>query len=153
MAELAICKLQDFIMAEWGPGRTCIGMALFFMATCARHLSHPPAPFGLKTGGSTACRWCLSLFPFVRGEPRSDATWWILLEALSHGLRQWRLPGDWVPSWLVNETIVGGTSSRSRVFLLSCSLIPCTYIPLPCSKGEWARERERKTERERDIYI
>jgi hypothetical protein len=30
MAKLAICKLQDSIMAKSGPGRTCVGIALFF---------------------------------------------------------------------------------------------------------------------------
>ncbi len=122
----------------WRQHRHCF----LFYGNMWEALEPPPAPSRFKTACSTASRWHLSLFPFVRGEPRSDAIWWILLEALSHGLRQWRLPG-WVFSWLVNGTIVGGTScTLSRVFLFSCSLFLCTYLPLPCSKWEWARERK-----------
>jgi hypothetical protein len=97
------------------------------------------APSWLKTTCWMASRWRLSLLPFVRGELGWDATWWILLEALSHDLRQRRLPG-WVPGWLVNETIIGGTSGLPRVFLLSCSLFLCRYLrPLVA----WGKERER----------
>ncbi len=41
MAELAICKLQDSIMAEWAPHWNQHRHCFLFMATYVRHLSHP----------------------------------------------------------------------------------------------------------------
>jgi hypothetical protein len=142
MAELAICKLQDSIMTERGLCRRQHRHCFIFYGNMWEALGPSAAPSGLKTTCWMASRWRRSLLPLVRGELRWDATWWILLDALSHGLRQSRLPGCWVPSWLVNETIVGGTSGLSRVFLLSCSLFFCRYIPHPCSKGEREKESE-----------
>jgi hypothetical protein len=70
MAELAICKLQDSIMAaREGFVDASIGIA-FFYGNMWEALGPSAAPSGLKTTCQMTSRWRLSLPPFVRGELR-----------------------------------------------------------------------------------